>query len=184
MKYLKLYEQFSLGTKRVVKGEYFPPKGDYDAMHSFQSRKKDGFGGKMNTLVNEALVKFYKELGLNPEITAIKITMDDTNWKVSWEVTIEESKDGKAWVGLTSRGGAGRKDGLNGSVQRAERQAVKKISNLAAEIGDVGLESKRVLDFTFQGKGAFIRQIFIAYTHPKKFPPIKTTQGEVSGYLA
>ena len=32
-----------------VSGSYYPAKGDYDGMHSFQSRKKDGFGGKMDT---------------------------------------------------------------------------------------------------------------------------------------
>ncbi len=162
---------------RIVKGEFFPPKGDYDAMHSFQSRKRDGFGGKMNTLVNAELEKFYAELKLNPEIKEIKITMDDVNWKVSWEVKIGESRDGKAWMGLTSRGGAGRKEGSSGSVARAESQAVRKITNLPAEVGDPGLESKRVYDLNFQGKGAYVRQIFIAYTNPAKFPhlPKKTS---------
>jgi hypothetical protein len=176
MKYLQLYEQFSLEKKRVIRGEYFPPKGDYDAMHSFESRKKDGFGGKMHSTVNTELQKFYTELQANPIVTAIKIIADDTNWKVSWEVTIEESKDGKAWVGLTGRGGAGHKDGPSGSIQRAERQIIKKISNLAAEIGDTGLESKRIYEFDFQGKGAYIKQIFVAYTNPAKFPPIRTEE--------
>ena len=163
--------------KRVVKGEFFPPRGDYDAMHSFQSRKRDGFGGKMNTIVNAALLKFYTELSLNPEITSIKINADDTNWRVTWEVTIEESKDGKAWIGLTSRGGAGRKDGPGGSIARAERQITQRISTLSAELKDPRLETKRVFDFNFQGKGAYIRQIFIAYTNPAKYPPLEKKSG-------
>lgn len=173
MKYIMLHEDFSQKDKVFVEGEYSPKRGDYDGMHSFQSRKSDGFGGKMNTKVNEALLKFYED-GKNPEITNIEIKMDDSAWKVKWKVTIEESKDGKAWMGLTSRGGAGLKDGPSGSVERAKRQIDKKIKDLPQEFRDSALETKEVKDFGWQGKGRmYIRQIFIAYTNPKKYPPHK-----------
>jgi len=172
MKYIKLYEDYMPLSKVIVEGTYSPKLGDYDGMHSFQSRKKDGFGGKMNTKVNEALLKFYKENGKNPAITNIDITMDDTLWKVTWKVTIEESRDGKAWIGLTSRGGAGKKDGQFGSIERAKTQIDRKKKGLASEFNEPALETKDVKDFGWQGKGAYIRQIFVSYTNPKKYPPL------------
>jgi hypothetical protein len=173
--FIKLFEEFTMSPKLVVEGSYKPRPGDYDGMHSFQSRKSDGFGGKMNTKVNTALEKFYKEFGKNPEITKIEIKMDDTQWKVDWKVTIEESKDGKAWIGLTSRGGAGHKNGPTGSVARAEKQINSKIKGLAGEFREPRLESKQVYDFGWQGKGAYIRQIFIVHTLPSKYPPLEKT---------
>ena len=173
MKYIKIYEDYTPASKVIVEGTYSPKAGDYDGMHSFQSRKKDGFGGKMNTKVNEALLKFYKETHKNPTITNIEIKMDDSSWKVTWKVTIEESRDGKAWIGLTSRGGAGKKDGLTGSVERAKRQIEKKKKDLASEFSDSALETKEVKDYGWQGKGAYIRQIFVIYTNPAKYPALK-----------
>jgi hypothetical protein len=173
MKHIKIYEEYSPATKVIVEGSYSPRRGDYDGMHSFQSRRSDGFGGKMNTKVNEALRKFYVETGKNPEITNIDIIMDDTLWKVTWKVTIEESKDGKAWMGLTSRGGAGSKDGPGGSVNRAKNQIEKKKRGLASEFRDSALETKEIKDFGWQGKGAYIRQIFVAYTNPNRYPAHK-----------
>ena len=176
---LKMYKSSDQGPSEpsksspgrvVVEGSYSPSPGDYDGMHSFQSRKKDGFGGKMNTKVNEALLKFYQS-GRNPEITSIDIKMDDSSWKVNWRVVIEESRDGKAWMGLNSRGGAGPKDGPSGSIARAKRQIDELKTKIKTELGDTSLETKEIKDFGWQGKGAYIRQIFIAFTNPSKFPP-------------
>ena len=118
-----------------ISGSYNPSKGDYDGMHSFESRTKDGFGGKMHTKVNTALKNFYKTYKTNPTISAMNIVMDDTNWVVKWEVLINESKDGKAYVGLTSRGGAGSIDYVDG-FYGAPGQYKKKVEGLKGELGD------------------------------------------------
>jgi hypothetical protein len=176
---LKMYKASGFGqgslvkpnsNRVVVEGEYSPRPGDYDGMHSFQSRKKDGFGGKMNTKVNEALLAFYKS-GRNPEIKSIDIMMDDSTWKVTWKVVIEESRDGKAWMGINSRGGAGPKDGPSGSIARAKRQIDEIKTSIKSGLADPALEIKEVKDYGWQGKGAYIRQIFVAFTNPKNFPP-------------
>ena len=154
-----------------ISGYYNPPKGDYDAMHSFESRTKDGFGGKMHTIVSKALKDFYQSYKLNPTITSINILMDDINWTVKWEVLIDASTDGKAYIGLTSRGGAGPKNGPNGAVSRARIQADIKIKALPLEVNPK-TTSKELFDFNFQSKGTtYIRQIFILYTNPSSFPP-------------
>lgn len=157
-----------------VSGSYKPAPYDYDGMHAFQSRKKDGFGGKMDTQVNAALRNFYKVNKLNPSISAINVIMDDNKWEVKWEVLIEESKDGKAYVGLTSRGGAGPKEGNDGSIIRAEKQYNSKTLGLKNELSDSKLEVKQVYDFVFiptKKVGWAVRQIFGIYTIPKLYPP-------------
>jgi hypothetical protein len=170
--YVSSSQPSKINTGRViVEGEYSPAPGDYDAMHSFQSRKKDGFGGKMNTKVNEALYRFYQS-GRNPEITSIDIKMDDSAWKVTWRVVIEESRDGKAWMGLNSRGGAGPKDGPSGSIARAKRQIDELKTTIKSGLADPTIEVKEIKDFGWQGKGAYIRQIFVAFTNPARFPAI------------
>jgi len=179
---LKKYASISTGSQRstpnrvIVEGSYSPRPGDYDAMHSFQSRKKDGFGGMMNTKVNKALLEFYQS-GRNPEITSIDIKMDDSSWKVNWRVVIEESKDGKAWMGLTSRGGAGPKEGPSGSIARAKLQIDELKTRIKSGLADPNVEIKDIKDFGWQGKGAYIRQIFIAFTNPARFPSIDGPKG-------
>lgn len=179
-KYIKLFEDYTEMSKRywegsnlIVTGSYSPKPGDYDGMHSFQSRKKDSFGGRMNDAVNAALLEFYEKKNMDPMIEKIEVKMDDSIWKVEWKVTVSESKDGKAWMGLTSRGGAGKKDGASGSVERAKRQIEKKKKDLPGEFNEPSLETKEVLDFNWTSQKnprMHIRQIFVAFTRPNKYP--------------
>jgi hypothetical protein len=60
----------------------------------------------MNTIVNAELQKVYDK-GINPKITDVKVVFDTKNMVANWEVTIGRSTDGKAWVGLNSRGSSG-----------------------------------------------------------------------------
>ena len=166
-----------------VTGSYNPAPYDYDGMHSFQSRREDGFGGRMNDKVNAALKNFYTTNKLNPTITAIYVEMSDIKWEVKWEVLIEESKDGKAYVGLTSRGGAGGAAYVDGN-SGAPGQYKKKVEGLKDELGDPGLEVKQVKDFVFiptKKVGWKVRQIFGIYTNPKRYPPFATSPQNSTG---
>jgi hypothetical protein len=161
-----------------VSGSYYPAPNDYDGMHSFQSRSSDKFGGRMNDKVNAALKNFYTTNKLNPTITAIYVEMSDIKWEVKWEVLIEESKDGKAYVGLTSRGGAGGAAYVDGN-SGAPGQYKTKVEGLKGELGDPKLEVKQVKDFVFiptKKVGWKVRQIFGIYTNPKRYPPFQTSQ--------
>ena len=109
----------------VLKGGYQVPEGTpnmADALHSFERRKSDGFGGRMSTKIREKLREFYKQ-GYNPDVTKLLVNVDSTKYKVDWEATIEESKDGKAYVGFSTIGSAG-----SGADNRALNQveAMKK----------------------------------------------------------
>jgi len=146
----------------IVKGEYVVPKGTPnmgDALHSFERRKSDGFGGRMSTKIKEALVDLYKK-GINPDVTDLKINIDSKNYKVTWEATIKPSTDGKAYTGFMTFGSAG-----SGADKRAigQEERMKKI------IG--GKDYKLVLDFK-NPTGIYIRQFFYKYTKDE-YPAIK-----------
>jgi hypothetical protein len=154
----------------IFGGAGTPAVGSWDAMHSFSTRRVDGFGGKLHSgggyaggTISKALEEFYKTEKLNPCITSMKITVDPVKWTVAWEVTIEESPDGKAYVGLNSWGGA------SGGYPAKKPPAGHAYSNYEKEKKSVlgiskGAEIKNVLDFYFPGG---FRQIFFQYTRPK-----------------
>ncbi len=175
------YEVTTISTsplKVKVTGNYDTSKaplgGGGDALHSFQSRKKDKFGGKMHEIVNAALRDVYKQK-INPFIESITITMGSkgTGPVVNWEVMITSSTDGKAYVGLNSRGGAG---GKSDASARALKQANQKKKDLPGELNEPKLEYKDVLDY--ENPNVYIRQIFWQYTMPNQYPPLSGSQSE------
>jgi predicted chitinase len=159
-----------------------PSGGGGDALHSFQSRKKDNFGGRMNDAVQFQLKDFHSK-GINPQVESIKIEMppSDKGPVVNWEVIVGESRDNKAWVGFNSRGAAGPAAGANGSTKRAERQAQQKKRDLPGEVGEkpTDVEFKDILDY--RNTSVPIRQIFWTYTRPSQFPPKKGDNQTPSG---
>ena len=144
----------------------------WDAMHTFSTRTKGGYfgknkageklesGGRMDSRIATALKSFYKDNNLNPCVTAIKITVDPTAWTVEYEVTIEESPDGNAYVGFKSWGGA-----AGGYPKKSPPGAWAYSNYLTAkkEWTPKGAIIKDVIDFHFPGG---FRQIFFQYTDP------------------
>lgn len=149
----------------TIKGFYVVPadiKYRADALHSFQSRKLDGFGGKMSTKINEALRKMYR-FGMNPDIYEIKINVDSKKYRVDWEATLGPSKDGKAYVGMSTAGSTG---------SNADARAKQQIPALKTWVDDGG-DYTLVLDFINpKSKGNYIRQFFYKYTK-SSYPPHK-----------
>ncbi len=146
--------------------------GSWDAMHTFGTRKAGGNfgknkagekldkGGRMHSKIGEALKSFYKEKNLNPCVTAIKITVIPSTWTVEYEVTIEESPDGNAYVGFNSWGGASggypTKKPPSGHAYSNYLTAKKEWVPSGALIADV-------IDFHFPGG---FRQVFFQHTDP------------------
>lgn len=157
---LKLLNKNKMQPIRI-KGSYIVPlNAPYraDALHSFERRKLDGFGGRMITQIKDKLLELYRA-GVNPDVTNIKIVVDSIKYKVDWEATIQPSKDGKAYVGISTRGSAGA-----GADARAKQQIPKmKESNKNAK------DYTLVLDFV-NPKGVYIRQYFYKWTNPTDFP--------------
>lgn len=181
------YEVTTISTsplKVKVTGNYDTSKaplgGGGDALHSFQSRRKDKFGGKMHEIVNTALRDVYKQ-NINPFIESISIDMGQNGNGpiVNWEVIITNSTDGKAYVGLNSRGGAG---GKSDASARALKQANQKKKDLPGELNEPKLENKDVLDY--ENPKVYIRQIFWQYTMPNQYPAVVGTSQSQTGLSA
>ena len=148
----------------LVEGEYIVPENipnRIDALHSFESRKSDGFGGKMSTKIKQAMLKLYKK-GINPDVSDIKIDVDTVNYKVKWSAKVHESKDGKAYIGITTFGSAG---------SDADKRAVAQFEGVKQRVG--GDDYKLVLDFKNRQNGIYIRQFFYKYTKPNEYKPHK-----------
>ena len=162
-----------------ISGEYTVPnsapnKGD--ALHSFNRRISDGFGGYMLTgnppskwsqyikfnqgkSINQALEELWNE-GVNPDITSLKIQVDSRTYTVKWSATIDESEDGNAYIGVSSVGSAG------GS---ADSRALGQVEGMKRRVTG-GKDFTLVLDFK-NPSGIYIRQFFYKYTNPSKFKP-------------
>jgi hypothetical protein len=160
-------EQISTSPFEVkVSGNYdtslAPYGGGGDAQHSFESRKKDKFGGTMNTILNALLKKIYTDIKINPKITLINVTVGVI---MKWEVTVKQSDDGKAYIGLSSRGGYG------GALTRKDidDQVGKKKASLPGELGETKVDFDTVIDY--KNASADIRQVFFQYNSPTKYPP-------------
>lgn len=162
------------GTKPVkVKGSF--QANNCDELHAFESTHGKTIGG-MNTKINAELEKMYNS-GKNPIVSKVNVTMDAQNMKVDWEVEITESKDGKAYVGFTSRGSAG-----TGAYERAVGKNVGQdpdtiLSKIKERYNEPKAELKKVYELFYNmsetGKASGkcpTRQVFYAYTKPNKFP--------------
>jgi hypothetical protein len=172
----KIIQRRKKGKKVKVSGSF---KGkNCDELHAFQNTGGRTIGG-MNTKVNEALEKFYAD-GKNPIVSDVKVVMDAKNMQVDWEVEISESKDGKAWVGFTSRGSAGAtafERAVGVKYGQDPDTILKKIKSKFSE-PNAELEKVYELFYNMTNTGKALgkcptRQVFYAYTKPNKFPPKK-----------
>lgn len=164
------------GKKIKVSGSF---KGaNCDELHAFQNTGDRVIGG-MNTKVNEALEDYYKS-GKNPIVSDVKVNMDANKMEVNWEVEISESKDGKAYVGLTSRGSAGSTAFERAVSVNTGQDPDTVLRKTRKKYNEPNAELKKVYELfynmTTTGKSLGkcpTRQVFYAYTKPDAFPPHK-----------
>lgn len=109
-------------SDEVIKGSYSAAgkSGVYDALHSFHRRRSDGFGGRINTIVQNG-IKDYKFKNKNVRAVDIKdmyVFINPNTLTVNWEVTIGLSTDGYTYEQFDSRGSAGGgESAVNGQLQ-------------------------------------------------------------------
>jgi hypothetical protein len=105
------YENESnLKSDGLISGDFTAAgqKNPYDAAHSFQSRRSDGFGGKLNEKVKTAIQNFKRENNLSVvDIKSVDININPETLKISWSVKIGPSTDGYTYEVIDSRGKAG-----------------------------------------------------------------------------
>jgi hypothetical protein len=91
----------------------------YDALHSFQSRRSDGFGGRINTIVQNGIKSYKKNKKVNAvDIKKMNVEINPNTLTVNWEVTIGPSTDGYTYEQFDSRGSAGGgESAVNGQLE-------------------------------------------------------------------
>ena len=78
----------------------------YDALHYFQTRRMDNFGGHLNDKINIGLENIRKK-GFKSDVKQFYIQIDPKTLVVYWFAVVGPSADGKCYVRVNSRGSAG-----------------------------------------------------------------------------
>ena len=74
----------------------------YDALHAFNRRRMDYFGGYLNVKVNAALQRI-REKGFSSDIKKLYIQIDPLTLSVYWIAVVGPSEDGKCYACIDSR---------------------------------------------------------------------------------
>lgn len=152
----------------TVKDEYTAT--NCDELHAFQSTSGKVIGN-MNVKVGDKLKELY-DRGYNPMVTKVDVTV--SGMTVGWKCKIENSKDGKAWVGFTSRGAGCNNDVIKRSESKEfgndKETARKKIMDTYNE---KAIEIEKIDEVVYTAGENSFKQIFYIYTKPGKFPPHK-----------
>ena len=106
----------------------------YDALHSFNSRRMDKFGGYLNVKINKGLEEI-RNKGFASDIKNLYIQINPVTLKVYWYAVLGPSLDGKSYVRVDSRGSAG------GGIPAVSKQLPRMHRNYD------GLSAKKFLEF-------------------------------------
>jgi hypothetical protein len=87
----------------------------YDALHSFQTRRSDNFGGHFNDKINLGLEQIRKK-GFKSDVKQLFIQIDPKIVTVYWFAVVGPSSDGNNYLSVNSRGSAG------GGIQAVQKQ--------------------------------------------------------------
>jgi LysM repeat protein len=118
----------------------------YDALHSFNRRRMDYFGGYLNVKVNAALERV-RSKGYPSDVKDLFIQIDPKTLTVYWTAVVGPSEDGNCYACLDSRGSA------NGGLTAVNRQ-IPRMHSLYS-----GMDPVLLLDFNedvvqcFEGDG-------------------------------
>lgn len=78
----------------------------YDALHSFNRRRMDHFGGYLNDKINAGLA-LVRQQGFPSDLKKLYIQIDPQTLTVYWSAVVGPSEDGRCYLNVDSRGSAG-----------------------------------------------------------------------------
>ena len=102
-------DTISLGPNdELITDQYtaFGKPSVYDALHSFNYRRSDKFGGYINEKVNAGLERIRKK-GFKSDVKKLYIQIDPLSLTVHWIAVVGPSQDRNSYVRIDSRGSAG-----------------------------------------------------------------------------
>lgn len=119
----------------------------YDALHSFNYRRSDRFGGYINVKVNAGLERI-RNKGFKSDIKKLYIQVNPYTLTVYWFAVVGPSTDKYSYVRLDSRGSAG------GGIKAVEKQ-LPRMHNLYTDLVPVKLldfNENVLVCYTWSGK--------------------------------
>lgn len=102
-------DTIQLGENDLVITDSYTAMGQryvYDALHSFNRRRMDGFGGFLNDKINAGLAEI-RSKGFPSDLKKLYIQIDPATLTVHWSAVIGPSSDGRCYMSVDSRGSAG-----------------------------------------------------------------------------
>lgn len=78
----------------------------YDALHAFNRRRMDHFGGYLNDKINAGLAEV-RSKGFLSDLKKLYIQIDPSTLTVYWSAVVGPSQDGRCYMHVDSRGSAG-----------------------------------------------------------------------------
>lgn len=150
-----------------------------DELHAFQSTclARDNNGncinskivGDMHVIVGDKLQEIYNNK-INPKVTKVSVKVQ--GMVVTWYAVIDQSDDGNAWVGFTSRGAGCDNDIINRAESVSVGNDVGTLTNRILEVyKESSIDIEIVNDFVYNGGSNSFRQVFYRYTKPISNPP-------------
>ena len=176
-------DTITLETNDILVCDSFCAQGlpsTYDALHSFNYRIADRFGGYLNIKVNLALEQV-RNNGFPSDVKKLYIQIDPVFLKVYWFAVVGPSTDGHSYVRIDSRGSAG--GGLS-AVQKQLPRMMKRHPNFQAhKLMEFNENVKVCYDWhgnqlcDFNGT-INIRQHFYKFSAPPnvEIPPVEDTE--------
>jgi len=121
---------------QIISGSYtaLGQTNVYDALHSFNRRRMDHFGGHLNDSINAGLAEV-RSKGFNSDLKKLYIQIDPSTLTVYWSAVVGPSEDGKCYMHVDSRGSAG------GGLHAVQKQCPRMHSL------HPGLEPVKLLEF-------------------------------------
>ena len=178
-----LKDTIALDLNDILVCDSFSAQGmpsTYDALHSFNYRIADRFGGYLNIKVNLALEQV-RNNGFPSDVKKLYIQIDPVCLKVYWFAVVGPSTDGRSYVRIDSRGSAG--GGLS-AVQKQLPRMINKYPNFHPHKLMVFNENVKVC-YDWHGNqlcdfnGTInIRQHFYKFSAPPnvEIPPVEDTE--------
>jgi LysM repeat protein len=152
----------------------------YDALHSFNYRIADRFGGYLNIKVNLALEQV-RNNGFPSDVKQLYIQIDPVYLKVFWFAVVGPSTDGRNYVRIDSRGSAG--GGLSAVHKQLPRMMKKHPNFQAHKLMEFNENVKVCYDWSGNQLCDFngtinIRQHFYKFSAPAnvEIPPVEDTE--------
>jgi len=151
----------------IISGSYCAMgiKNPYDAIHAFNRRISDKFGGYINQKIDSALLTI-RNNGFKSDIKSLDIKMDPETLTVYWTAVLGESTDGNSYTEIDSRGSAG--GGLSAAKNQIPKMHTKHPNKKPVLFLDYNFDLQLCFDYSGKKKtncNGFIniRQLFFKY---------------------